>query len=114
MDTSVGVPMAHILRRLCRRPSWKPRDGLASPNTAGVSPLEFLGDFAQYGMVVGRLIVCDGTPIHCAGRRMRLRETRDDVVVPALRVGIFLVHEGNAAKAVLKSCAKIGVGQISF
>lgn len=45
---------------------------------------------------------------------MGLSKARDDLAVPALRIGIFLVHERDPAETILKSSEKISVWQIAF
>jgi hypothetical protein len=53
-------------------------------------------------------------PIHGAGRGMGLGKARDHLAIPALRIGVFLAHECDPAKTILKSTEKISVRQIAF
>src|SRR5947209_8607297 len=98
-----------LLGLLCQ-----PRNGLDRPNAAWISVLEFLRHLGQNGMVVGRPITRDSSPIHCARRGMALTKTLYDIVVPALCIGIFLVHECHPSEAAFEGGDEIAVGQIAF
>ena len=65
-------------------------------------------------MIVRRFVMRDGSPIHRTGRGVRLTKPRNHVVVPALRIGILLVDEGDPAETALECSQKVGVGQITF
>ena len=73
-----------------------------------------LGDFAQYTVIVRRLVARHSAPVHRSGCRMGFSKTRNHVVVPAHCVVIFLVHERNAAEAAFESSNEIIIGQVAF
>jgi hypothetical protein len=45
---------------------------------------------------------------------MGLPKADDNIAVPSFRVGIFLLHEGNATKPISQSGVEIAIGQIAF
>ena len=45
---------------------------------------------------------------------MGICKANDHFAVPSFRIGVFLLHERDAAKAILQSSHKIVVGQIAF
>ena len=65
-------------------------------------------------MVVGRAVLRDCPPVHRFRREMGIAILSDHVAVPSFRIGVFLVHEGDAAQAILQSSHKVVVGQIAF
>ena len=108
------APQLVRLGNFLLRFTWEPRDRLGCPHVVRIAAAELFGHFAQYGVVVGRFVVRHRAPIQRLGRKMRLGEARDYVVVPTLRIRILFVHEGDAAEAVLKSGDKVCVWQIAF
>ena len=75
---------------------------------------QVFSDFAENGVVVRRLVVRDGFPVHRAGSGVRVRMLRQHLSVPALRVGIVLAHEGYSSESALESGEKVVVGQIAL
>ena len=65
-------------------------------------------------MVVGRAVTRHCPPVHRAGCGIGLAKARHHVVVPALRVGVFLVHERDPAETTCQGCHEFGIWQISF
>src|SRR5438552_14652385 len=92
----------------------QPRVRLARPYARRVIRLELFSDFVQNGMVVRRAITCDRAPVHRGRCVMRLPKSRDHVVVPTLRIGVFLVHERDPAETSRQGSHEIGVWQIAF
>src|SRR5436190_9411212 len=92
----------------------QPRDRLARPYARRVIRLELFSDSVQNRMVVRRAITRHGAPVHRGWCVMRLPKPRDHVVVPALRIGVFLVHERDPAETSRQGSHEIGVWQIAF
>ena len=65
-------------------------------------------------MVIRGFVMRDGSPVHRAWRDVRLTKARNHIVIPALRIGILLVHEGNPPETALESGEKVAVRQITF
>ena len=63
--------------------------------------LQFLGDFAQDRVIVGRAVLRDSPLVHRFRREMGIAKLGDHVAVPSFRVGVFLLHEREAAKTIL-------------
>jgi len=76
--------------------------------------LKLPGDFAQHGVIASRLITSHSPPIHCPGRGMGMPKACHHVAVPALRIGIFLVHEGDSTQSALQRSFEIFIRQIAF
>lgn len=85
-----------------------------SPTHWRVFASKLLGDFAQHRVVVGRAVLRDCTPVHRFRREMGIATVSDHVAVPSFRIGVFLLHEGDAAKTILQRSHKVVVGQIAF
>ena len=92
----------------------KPGDRLASPHAGRIFASELLGDFAQDRVIVGRAVLRDRPPVHRFRREVGIAKLSDHFAVPAFRIGVFLLHEGDAAKTILQSGYKVVVGQIAF
>ena len=65
-------------------------------------------------MVIRGFVMRDGSPVHRTGRDVRLTKPRNHVVIPALRIGILLVHKRDPPETALESGDKVAVRQITF
>jgi hypothetical protein len=62
------------------------------------------GTFSQFHrtiVIVGRAVLLDGSPVHRFWRKMGIAIPSDHVAVPSFRIGVFLLHAGETAKAIL-------------
>ena len=75
---------------------------------------KIFGGFAQYGVIAGRLVMSHSPPVHSAGRGIGLPKARHHVAIPAFRIGIFLVHEGDSTQSALERRHEIVIGKIAF
>ena len=55
----------------------------------------------QDRVIVGRAVLLDGSPVHRFWRKMGIAILSDHVAVPSFRIGVFLLHAGETAKAIL-------------
>src|SRR5271165_6619203 len=78
----------------------QPRNGLARPQAGGISVSKFLGDFAQYRVIVRGLVARHSPPVHRLRCKMRIPIASEYVAVPSFRIGVFLVNKGNATKTI--------------
>ena len=69
------------------------------------------GDFAQHRVIVGRAVLRDRPPVHRFRRKMGIANVSDHVAVPSFRIGVFLLHEGDAAKPFFKAAMKSLLGR---
>jgi hypothetical protein len=92
----------------------QPGDRLARPHAGRIFASKLFGDFAQHRVIVGRAVLRDSPPVHRFRGEMGIPTVSDNVAVPSFRIGVFLLHEGDAAKTILQSSHKVVVGQIAF
>ena len=78
----------------------QPRNGLARPHAGRISVSEFLGDFAQYGVIVRGLVARHSPPVHRLRCKMLIPIASDHIAVPSFRIGVFLVNKGDATKTI--------------
>jgi hypothetical protein len=52
--------LCHLLLGLC----WQPWNRFGGPDARWVFGAEFIGDFAENGVIVCRFVVGDGVPVH--------------------------------------------------
>ena len=76
----------------------QPRNGLARPQAGRISVSKFLGDFAQYGVIVRGLVARHSPPVHRLRCKMRIPIASDHIAVPSFRIGVFLLHKGDATE----------------
>jgi len=92
----------------------QPRNCLARPQACGISVAKFLGYFAQQRVIIGRLVVRDGAPVHRLRGEMRLLIRGDYIGIPSLSVGILLVYECDSPQTVRQPGHKVVVRQIAL
>lgn len=95
-------------------PLMCPDGSLLRPHAVRVSSFELLSRFAQNGVIICRLVVAHAPPIGGFRRGLRVRVTLDDLIIPLLRLGPSLMHEGNPRQPHFQLCAELGLRQVPF